>query len=313
MTKIVHDTDIGSGLEISGGKLNAAPTMATDNEVADAIAAADVAENAAEALVKSRSEFLKRAQQVLSSEAVWEVSAAGIKFSLDPAATQSRIMVMGAGEGSNSLSSGYLDIMPPAAGTVVKGLGIADVVVDSNGYIPLNAYTVIYYKLPPANSSPAAVGEWMHTLYAGADYDVPEDCVFIAQLLRNSSYERRVQLYDGRILHIGKNYQDTNWVDISSSFVSGATNYGQGHQTLRVRRSGNRVYLEGLVSIAASYTGALFSLPAGFIPTLHHIFSGNINDGTSRVDVSPTGVVSLINHQSAHPWVSLAGINFGLD
>lgn len=40
MTKVVHDTDIGSGLEISGGKLNAAASMATDAEVAAAIAAA---------------------------------------------------------------------------------------------------------------------------------------------------------------------------------------------------------------------------------------------------------------------------------
>lgn len=40
MTKVVHDTDIGSGLEISGGKLNAASTMATDAEVAAAIASA---------------------------------------------------------------------------------------------------------------------------------------------------------------------------------------------------------------------------------------------------------------------------------
>lgn len=46
MTKVVHDTDIGSGLEISGGKLNAAATMATDVEVAAAIAAQDVLEDA---------------------------------------------------------------------------------------------------------------------------------------------------------------------------------------------------------------------------------------------------------------------------
>lgn len=46
MTKVVHAEDIGSGLEISGGKLNAASTMATDTEVAAAIAAADVLEDA---------------------------------------------------------------------------------------------------------------------------------------------------------------------------------------------------------------------------------------------------------------------------
>ena len=44
MTKIVHDTDIGAGLDISGGKLNVAETMATDAEVAAQIAAADAAE-----------------------------------------------------------------------------------------------------------------------------------------------------------------------------------------------------------------------------------------------------------------------------
>lgn len=46
MTKVVHDTDIGSGLEISGGKLNTAGSMATDAEVAAAIAAADALEDA---------------------------------------------------------------------------------------------------------------------------------------------------------------------------------------------------------------------------------------------------------------------------
>lgn len=50
MTKVVHDTDIGSGLEISGGKLNAAATMATDAELAalaTAQAAIDAAQNQA--------------------------------------------------------------------------------------------------------------------------------------------------------------------------------------------------------------------------------------------------------------------------
>lgn len=48
MTKVVHDTDIGYGLEISGGKLNAAGSMATDAEVEAAIAAQDTAEVAQE-------------------------------------------------------------------------------------------------------------------------------------------------------------------------------------------------------------------------------------------------------------------------
>ncbi len=37
-TKVVHDTDVGMGLEIAGGKLGVAGSMATDAEVAAAIA-----------------------------------------------------------------------------------------------------------------------------------------------------------------------------------------------------------------------------------------------------------------------------------
>lgn len=40
MTKVVHDTDVGTTLDISSGKLEAAASMATDAEVAAAIAAA---------------------------------------------------------------------------------------------------------------------------------------------------------------------------------------------------------------------------------------------------------------------------------
>lgn len=39
MTKVVHDTDVGTGLEISGGKVNVAASQATDAEVAAAITA----------------------------------------------------------------------------------------------------------------------------------------------------------------------------------------------------------------------------------------------------------------------------------
>ena len=39
MTKVVHDTDVGTGLEIAGGKLGVAGSMATDAELAAAIAA----------------------------------------------------------------------------------------------------------------------------------------------------------------------------------------------------------------------------------------------------------------------------------
>ncbi|MFI0399665.1 MAG: hypothetical protein ACH34X_11315 [Thiolinea sp.] len=76
MTKVVHDTDIGSGLEISGGKLNAAATMATDVEVAAAIAAQDVLEDAEDAAednaIKALGTHLR-----LSKNAILAPNAAG--------------------------------------------------------------------------------------------------------------------------------------------------------------------------------------------------------------------------------------------
>lgn len=310
MTKVVHDTDIGSGLEISGGKLNAATTMATDVEVADAIAAADVAEDAQLAAAIQASEALDateeqkllnnvRIQDGLYQNTVWELQGNKVKANT-VAGTESRFLSI------SSLGSVIsVEFHFPAAGSPIPSMqGAAPLVVDSNGFVDLPSWGVLWYKYAEAGQG------WYWSIYS---LSVTEPSSEYIRVLALNSYNATAQLSDGRVITQGLNYQDTNWVDISSSFVSGATNYGQGHQTLRVRRSGNRVYLEGLVSIAASYTGALFSLPAGFIPTLHHIFSGNIHDGTSRVDVSPTGVVSLTNHPSSHPWVSLAGINFGLD
>lgn len=314
MTKVVHAEDIGTGLEISGGKLNAAATMATDAEVAAAITAQDAAENAAEAVAALRANFLRRAQQVLTSEAIWEVTPTAIKFSNDLSNNHPRILVMGAGEGPNSLSQGHLVINPPAAGTVVTGLGTADTVVDPNGYIPLAGYGVLYYRLPAANSAPSAVGEWFHTNYAAGDYDVPEDCVFIAQSMFNGVGGRKVQLFDGRILTQGLNYQDTNWLDLTPYLASGVVNYGSWFRTLRFRRKNNRVYLEGLaLTPTPNYVGTIANLPNGFTPQTQHIFSGRVDNGAARVDVAISGAVSTITNPSAVQWLSLDGINFGLD
>lgn len=314
MTKVVHDTDIGAGLEISGGKLEAAAGMATDAEVAAAIAAQDAAENAAEETAKLRAAFIKRAQQVLSSESIFEVSSAGFKFYPDPFMIySSRLLVIGAGEGVNSLSTGYLDIRPPVAGEVIKGLGIPDVIVDVNGFIPVPVHGTLYFKLPAPNSPVVAVGEWYVSQYGSNDYDVPDDFLFICQQLPNS-LGGMYQLFDGRKLAQGKNYADTNWTDMTPYFAAGVSNYGNVYQTGRFRRSGNRVYLEGMLSTPiAGFVGALATLPDGCSPNARHIFNAVVHASTARVDISPDGIVQIIINSGTWQWVSLDGINFGLN
>ena len=313
MVKIVHDTDIGSGLEISGGKLNAAAAMATDVEVAAAIAAQDAAENAAEETTSLRNAFIKRAQQVLSSESVFEVSPAGFKFYLDPAMTVSRLLVMGAGEGANSLDSGYLDIDPPVTGDVIKGLGIPDVFVDVNGFIPVPSHGTLYFKLPAPNSPASAGGEWYVAGYGANDYDVPDDFLFICQQLPNNS-GGMYQLFDGRRLAQGKNYADTNWIDMTPYFAAGVSNYAAGYNLGRFRRSGNRVYLEGLINLpSAGFSGVFANIPDGFRPLLQTLTTGKTLGATARIDVSVTGEIYINDNHNSSPWVSLDGINFGLD
>ena len=309
--KVINDTDVGTTLDISSGKLEAAASMATDVEVTDAIAAQDLAENTAEAAAKLRAAFLKRAQQVLSSESIFEVSPAGFKFYLDPVMPVNRLLVMGAGEGANSLESGYLDITAPAAGDVIKGLGIPDVIVDVNGFIPVPGHGTLYFKLPAPNAPANATGEWYVAQYNANDYDVPDDFLFICQQLLNNP-GGMYQLFDGRKLTQGKNYTDTNWIPLAPYYAANISDFGGGYQFPRFRRLNNRVYVEGMVAIATLTPKPIGVLPDGFRPSLRHIFQTNQQGGTPvRVDVLPDGGIRQSTNAS-QPWLSLE-FNFGLE
>ena len=314
MPKTVHDTDIGSGLEISGGKLNAAGSMATDAEVTAAIAAQDSAENAVEATATLRDDYLRRAQYHLSTSALIEVSGSAIRFSVDSSQTHplARVLLMGAGEGGHAGATGYFDINPPSAGAVIKGLGIADITVDINGYIPLPVHGSLYYKLPPANTRADVQGEWYVSTYNNADYVVPTDCLLICQQTPNIVGGGMIYLWDGRQLFQGKNYTDTGWIALAPNFTSGITNYGGGYQTPRFRRSGNRVYVEGLVRMANTAPKIIATLPVGFRPSATYVLHSTQDlDRGVRINVHPNGVIEQFV-PSFVDWLSLE-FSFGLE
>lgn len=313
--KVIHDTDIGANLEIAGGKLKAAETLATDAEVVAAIAAQDAAENTEEATAKLRSEFCRRAQASLSSSAYISCTPTGILFKSGDNGL-ARILVMGAGEGTHAGSNGYYNIKPPTAGTVIKGLGIPDRVVDTDLFIPVSYdHETLYYKLPTANSHPDTQGEWYVSKYGQNDYNVPDDFMFIARGLL-SIPSGGFALFDGRTLVMGDNYPDSGWLDLAPYFAANVSNHNGGYQTARARRSGNRVYLEGTVDLS-SWDGMvpanILTLPVGFRPNTGHIFSSSADSSARRIDVVPSGLVRTISSASgAPPWISLDGISFDL-
>ena len=314
--KVINDTDVGTTLDISSGKLEAAAMMATDAEVAAAIAAQDSAENAVEATATLRDDYLRRAQYHLSTSALIEVSGSAIRFLGDSSQIyqRARVLLMGAGEGGHAGSTGYFDINPPPAGAVIKGLGMADITVDINGYIPLPEHGSLYYKLPPANTSGVVQGEWYVSTYNNADYVVPTDCLLICQQTPNIVGGGMIYLWDGRQLFQGENYTNTGWMSLTPYLVAGMGNYGNGYADVRFRRLNNRVYLEGLLNTqAAGYVGGLCNLPVGFRPKQQHVFCANVHNGIARVDAGSNGLVHVSTNSGTQAWVSLDGINFGLE
>lgn len=314
MTKVAHAEDIGAGLEISGGKLNAAATMATDAEVAAAITAQDVAENAAEAVVKARELFAIRSQIGLQQNCTWELVGQKVKaHTVYP--TEARFMTINAAKSPNTASNGNFYFYFPLAGETVKGLNAPDITVDSNGFVYLPTWGALWVKLPPASSPSAAPPvEWAYSTYFyGTDFEPSSDYIRILTL-NHGIGSVGANTADGRILTQGLNYQDTGWGDLTPYFAAGVAAYGGGFAAPRFRRKNNRVYLEGVVTVPApNYVGAIATLPNGFSPNAQHIFNVSVHGGAARVDAAISGAVVAITNPSAVQWLSLEGINFGLD
>jgi hypothetical protein len=196
-------------------------------------------------------------------------------------------------------------------------MGVPDKVVGADGFIPITVtHETLWYKLPAAGAGFSTQGTWHYSVYGGASYDVPEDYIFIAQGQPNIAGGVYI-LYDGRHLVMGDNYTDTSWRDLAPHFGAGVSNYvsnyGGGYRTARFRRQGNRVYLEGVLTIPNTSAGkTLFTLPAGFSPKARHLFATDQQGSTpARVDILADGTAVQFT-ASTQTWISLDGISFDL-
>lgn len=317
----IHSTDLGAGLEIAAGKVVPSASMTTDAELVAASAsdlaaaqadtaaqiaadnaveaAAATAEDAAALLAHRRARYLSLVQTCLQNSATWEVIGNGVKFYGDPTVGLNRLISIGVGKSDVASSEGFMNIHPPAVNTVIKGLGCADVVVDANGFIQLNPWGTLFYKMPVGASGAYTQGEWYHSAYNQSNFDVPDDLIYIGGF--NDDLGGPVfKLWDGTTLTQGVNRPDTAWFDAAPYFVNGVSDYGGIYQTVRVRRQGNRVYIEGLMQ--GLPTGHVMTLPAGFAPKAKHIFIGSDNTGVSRIDVDQNGKVTILYDTAGQPW-----------
>ena len=298
MTKVVHDTDIGSGLEISGGKLKAAGEMATDVELVAAIQASETADATEEQKLLEN----VRLQEGLSHNAMWELRGHKVKAHTVAASGMRFLSISSLGFGHPAIF-----YFPQVGDSVPSLQGGAALVVDAQGFIELPDWGVLWYKH-------AGTGQgwyWSEHL-AGGTYLDPE---YIRVFAINSDEPLggvNGVLSNGHTIVQGRNYPDTNWIPLAPYYAANISNYGNGYQLPRFRRLNNRVYVEGLASIATLTTKTIGVLPDGFRPALRHVFPTDQEGGTPvRVDVSTDGVIYQ-STAASQPRLSLE-FNFGLE
>lgn len=93
-------------------------------------------------------------------------------------------------------------------------------------------------------------------------------------------------------------------------FQNGWVNYGGGYAYAHaIKLDNNTVMLEGLIKGGTMNTQA-FTLPAGFYPSVRHVFPSVCGSGIGRVDVESNGKVTIAS--GSNDFITLSGIIFNV-
>lgn len=214
----------------------------------------------------------------------------------------------GIGQHRLGLAAGSSMMQSPPSGfsvPIVPNGGFATVGVDG---IPLAVGQALWCGIPPGQTW-ENLYEYLFITSATSvvNYDLPEWAVLIAA--RSDATDMPIRLGDGSILDTWRapSY-NTNWSD-----------YNSGWEPVEYRReSDSLIRLHGLFRhTTTTATGDVFTLPVGFRPNLSRIFNmasqgGGATNGSSRVDVHPDGVVTIVGHHfnGGSGYVSLDGMSF---
>ncbi|MCA9577498.1 MAG: hypothetical protein KC668_18810 [Myxococcales bacterium] len=94
--------------------------------------------------------------------------------------------------------------------------------------------------------------------------------------------------------------------------ASGFSAYGHGYAPPRYTTRGTAVHLSGLVRRTGTGWGLVATLPPSARPREQLVFSANVHDRSTRVDVLPNGEVR-VGASNGTEWVSLEGISYRTD
>lgn len=101
-----------------------------------------------------------------------------------------------------------------------------------------------------------------------------------------------------------------SWTNLS--LATGWTNFNTGtHTRASYIRIGNMIYLRGVIYRSSTQTTVL-TMPSGTRPSREHVFVAQAYNGTRRVGIATSGVVTMYNEGSgdANTYLSLDGIVF---
>ena len=302
-------TDAQTLADASQAAATTAAQAMVDASVATSTAA-NTAQDVAAATESTGDNVVRMAQAAFTHNWTVDVrSDGGIRFRGNGRGYE-RGIVMGAGRGSHAASDGYWEVHVPTEGTVIKGLGTADVVADLEGFIPsfTTDWMHLYLRMPPAGSPSGTPVEWVRATDHEGDYEITDDMILIGTMNHDEGGAPYFQLADGTKCFIGTTYPDSPWIALP--LAANVVNYGGVYQTCQYRRLNNRVYVRGLCDASATAFGGtktvlLAVLPEGFRPPAGLIKAVNHQDGMSRVDITADGAIEHVISNTAHNWIPL--------
>jgi hypothetical protein len=119
-----------------------------------------------------------------------------------------------AGRGPRTATAGYFDVVVPATGFVVPGVGGATAKTVTAGGIPLNAGDALYYALPYSGSSASVSGNFRVAGYT-SDFTIPNDWILLSAV-PEAKYVLVLSERDGGIVRGSLRSLEHHAIDVSA-------------------------------------------------------------------------------------------------
>lgn len=201
-----------------------------------------------------------------------------------------RFIAIGFGRGSNTAVSGYFDINPPSAGTVINGYGGATNKTVTAAGIPLAGFDSLWYEIPYGSSGGSVNGNFRITNWS-SPFTVPNNWVMICVRNADGSPNKVDWAVGPKIAAGGDYFTPIDWtaLTLGNSWLT----YGAPYAPLAFRRdTDGRVIMRGLIKSGTANT-TIATLPSGNWPGYQKMFTGMAASGVARINVFTDGTITV--------------------